>query len=203
MKKRSILTIILILILIPVVYFTTTTIMNNMEQENFYNTIKNVSNIENKSDKIMAEYIQNNSNDVDVALSMYNESFLRIDEELTQLKDLNQSLHNDTLKEYVNIEITRLEDEEKHWKIQHQGREGIKNYNSGKISASKFIPKNKELLNEANKTGTIVNNDKEKAEEFLDQHPDIKHKFEKLQIDEDFMIVENSEIDKKIRDSKK
>ncbi|PAV06739.1 hypothetical protein [Methanosphaera cuniculi] len=60
-KKFKILIIILILILIPVIYFTATTLSNQMEQNNFYETIKNVSNAENNSDKGAAEFIQNNS----------------------------------------------------------------------------------------------------------------------------------------------
>ena len=73
-KKFKILIIILILILIPVVYFTATTISNQMEQDNFYETIKNVSNNENNSDRTIAEYIQNNSNNYTFLMHDYNQT---------------------------------------------------------------------------------------------------------------------------------
>ena len=202
-KKFKILIIILILILIPVVYFTATTVSNQMEQDNFYETIKNVSNAENKSDKLIAEYIQNNSNNYTFSMDNYNQTIKTMDDSINTLKDLNKSLHNETLKEYVNLEITRIEDEKTQWKIIPEEIEVLENYYHGKSSFSESYQKIKELNDEINKTGTIVVHDKEKAEEFLEDHPDIKTRFEKLGIDEDFRIVENAEVDKKIAKSKK
>lgn len=132
-KKFKILIIILILILIPVVYFTATTVSNQMEQDNFYETIKNVSNAENKSDKLIAEYIQNNSNNYTFLMDNYNQTIKTMDDSINTLKDLNKSLHNETLKEYVNLEITRIEDEKTQWKIIPEEIEVLENYYHGKI----------------------------------------------------------------------
>ena len=126
-----------------------------------------------------------------------------MDDSIDTLKDLNKSLHNETLKEYVNLEITRMEDEKIHWKTMYEKVEVLENYYHGKSSYSESYQKIKELNDETNKTGTIVDHDKEKAEEFLEDHPDIKTRFEKLGIDEDFMIFESAEIDYKIGKSKR
>ena len=126
-----------------------------------------------------------------------------MDDSIDTLKDLNKSLHNETLKEYVNLEITRMEDEKIHWKTMYEKVEVLENYYHGKSSYSESYQKIKELNNETDKTETIVVHDKEKAEEFLEDHPDIKNRFEKLGIDEDFMIFEEAEIDEKIAKSKR
>ena len=132
-----------------------------------------------------------------------NQSIKTMNNSINTLKDLNKSLHNETSKEYVNLEITRMEDEKTHWKTLYKEYEVLENYYHGKAPYSESYQKIKELNDEVNKTGTIVDHDKEKAEEFLEDHPDIKNRFEKLGIDEDFMIFESAEIDHKIGDSKK
>lgn len=174
-----------------------------MEQDNFYETIKNVSNAENNSDKNGAEFIQNNSNNYTFLMHDYNQTIKTMNDSVDTLKDLNKSLHNETLKEYVNLEITRMEDEKTHWKASYEEWEVLENYYHGKASYSESYQKVKQLNDEMNKTGTIVDHDKQKAEEFLEDHPDIKDRFEKLGIDEDFMIFETAEVDYKIGNSKK
>ena len=202
-KKFKILIIILILILIPVVYFTATTISNQMEQDNFYETIKNVSNNENKSDRLIAEYIQNNENNHSKHMKLMNDSIVDGNKSLNDLKELNNSLHNETLKEYVEIEISRLENEEKLWKNSYKGDQYAIEYYDGKMSLSEALEISKNNNYEINKSYILVSNDKEKAEEFLEKHPDIKNRFEELGIDEDFMIFEEAEIDNKIAKSKR
>lgn len=202
-KNTKILLILIIIILIPIVYFTATTMLNQMEQDRFYETIKNVSNAENNSDKGLAEFIQNNSNNYTFLMHNYNQTIKTMNDSIDTLKDLNKSLHNETLKEYVNLEITRMEDEKTHWKTMYEECEVLKNYYHGKAPYSESYQKVKQLNVEINKTGTIVDHDKEKAEEFLEDHPDIKNRFEKLGIDEDFMIFESADIDYKIGNSKK
>ncbi|WP_304124522.1 hypothetical protein [Methanosphaera cuniculi] len=184
-KNTKILLILIIIILIPIVYFTATTMSNQMEQDNFYETIKNVSNNENNSDKSISQLIQTNNNNDNDTINVYTKTSKTLNESIKTLTDLEESLHNETLKEYVNLEITRMEDEEKYWEayIEYiQTRSNTK---------------------EVNDKGIIITHSKQNAADFLNKHPDIKTRFEKMGIDEDFMIVENAEVDKKIGNSKK
>lgn len=169
-----------------------------MEQDNFYNTIKEVSNNENKTDKVGSEYIQNNSQNYTMGMIIYNDTVKSVKKEISDLKELNKSLYNETLKEYVEIEISRLENEQEHWEKMYQKYDAIQKYYKGQVTLSEV----KQLNDETNKTGTLVNGDKERAEEFLQDHQDIKEHFKKIGIDEDFMICENSELDYKIAEKK-
>ena len=184
-KNNKILLILIIIILIPVVYFTATTISNQMEQDNFYETIKNVSNNENNSDKLISQLIQTNNNNDNDTINVYTKTSKTLNESIKTLTDLEESLHNETLKEYVNLEITRMEVEEKYWE------------------ACIECIQTKSNTKELNDKGIIINHSKENVADFLNKHPDIKNRFEKLGIDEDFRIVESAEVDKKIANSKK
>lgn len=205
MKKRSILTIILVLILIPVVYFTTTTIMNNMEQENFYNTIKEVSDAENKTDIVIAEVIQNNTptDNLTFYLKYYESNTRTLNESIRKLKDLNKSIHNETLKEYLDIEITRMQDEVESNGYMFSATNKTIEVLEGNIPVLSSYNEIMSNYNKSNETNIQIDRDKQKAEDFLNKHPDIKHKFEELKIDEDFMILEYAEADKKIASNKK
>lgn len=204
-KKFKILIIILILILIPVVYFTATTMSNQMEQDRFYETIKNVSNNENKSDIVSSEYQKNGSYtlseimDNDFALKVTESNSRTLNESIVKLKDLNKSLQNETLKEYVELEIQRMEDEVESDNYYYSGSSDTFKALKGEISVHSVYDKVMSDYNKSKEYGNKVDTDKQKVQDFLEKHPDIKNKFEELKIDEDFMILEHGEINKEQR----
>ncbi|WP_304124523.1 hypothetical protein [Methanosphaera cuniculi] len=185
-KKFKILIIILILILIPVVYFTATTISNQMEQDNFYNTIKEVSDNENKSDIVSSEYQKNSSYtlseimDNNFALKVTESNSRTLNESIAKLKDLNKSLQNETLKEYVELEIQRMEDEVESDNYYYSGASDTFKALKGEISVHSVYDKVMSDYNKSKEYGNKVDTDKQKVQDFLEKHPDIKNKFEEL-----------------------
>lgn len=191
MKKNiKILAILLVIIIIPVAYYGITTAMNNMEQENFYNTIKNVSDNENITDGPISETIMDKNLNITKAIDAEVGNSKTLNSSIATLKELNESLRNDTLKEYVNIEIRRMQEEVKVADKVIKYAYELRDYNNGKISSSEMLSYYNQYEKDIAKLGTRVDDAKTDAMEFLTAHPDMKEKFDELGIDEDFMILE-------------
>ncbi|MCI5867290.1 MAG: hypothetical protein SOZ23_02715 [Methanosphaera sp.] len=189
-QKYKILIIVLIVILIPAGFYGLMTLMNNMEQENFYNTIKNVSDNENITDGPISETIMDKNLNITKAIDAEVGNSKTLNSSIATLKELNESLRNDTLKEYVNIEIRRMQEEVKVADKVIKYAYELRDYNNGKISSSEMLSYYNQYEKDIAKLGTRVDDAKTDAMEFLTAHPDMKEKFDELGIDEDFMILE-------------
>lgn len=189
-QKYKILIIVLIVILIPAGFYGLMTLMNNMEQENFYNTIKNVSDNENITDGPISETIMDKNLNITKAIDAEVGNSKTLNSSIATLKELNESLRNDTLKEYVNIEIRRMQEEVKVADKVIKYAYELRDYNNGKISSSEMLSHYNQYEKDIAKLGTRVDDAKTDAMEFLTAHPDMKEKFDELGIDEDFMILE-------------
>ncbi|MCI5867289.1 MAG: hypothetical protein SOZ23_02710 [Methanosphaera sp.] len=191
MKKNiKILAILLVIIIIPVAYYGITTAMNNMEQENFYNTIKNVSDNENITDKPISQYIEDDKLNTTRLIELEVENSKTLNTSIATLKELNKSLRNETLKEYVNIEIIRMENEVESSDALIKFAQKARDYYDGKLGANEMLSYLDNHKKQTDKIDTRVDDAKTDAMEFLTAHPDIKEKFDELKIDEDFMILE-------------
>ena len=187
-KKIFILLILFLIILIPIVYF------GFLEESIFYNTIKEVSDIENKSDA-----------ESDVLRSQYNPSLSDIkedtlrsidvtSEEILMLQDLKSKVFSEPYVEFIDIQINRLNSENRSYTTMVEISNIYQQYRDGKMGNSQALSliedKNSEISTYSNKTSEY----KVEADSFLSVHTDMKKKFNELGIDEDFLFAQIEEV---------
>ena len=187
-KKIFILLILFLIILIPIVYF------GFLEESIFYNTIKEVSDIENKSDA-----------ESDVLRSQYNPSLSDIkedtlrsidvtSEEILMLQDLKSKVFSEPYVEFIDIQINRLNSENRTYTAMVESSNVYQQYRDGEMGNSQAVSliedKNSEIDLYSNKTSEY----KVDADSFLSVHMDMKEKFDELGIDEDFLFNQIEEV---------
>lgn len=187
-KNTKILTAIIAIIIIILSYQTITAYQNQQEQDNFYNTIQNTSQIENQSDTKVDTY----RNQSTITTSQLNEiTALTINtttQEIDMLEELYNNTNNETLKNYTQIEIDRLTAEKHTYEFMQRNSIEYDQYKNGQIGSSKALSEIKENNKQISTYANMTDKKKIEAEEFLNHHQDIKQKFNQLNIDEDFMI---------------
>lgn len=183
-KRLKILAIVIIaLVAICAAYFA----VNYFEQENFYNSIKNVSDLENASD-YDGEIIRNKTAPTnDEIMEDTRKSINTTSKEILMLEDLKKTLINDTLKEYVDIEINRLTCENRSYSSFLKLSGYYDEYKNGGIGYSQMLG----YIDDNRDESDIYNNKTEEykveSDLFLQSHSDMKERFDSLGIDEDFM----------------
>lgn len=192
-QNYKILIVILLIILIPTLYYTITTTLNHMEEESFYNTIKNVSDLENVTDKPISEIINVGKKNLTEILQAEEANSRTLNQSIDTLQELNKSIRNETMKEYINLEVKRMQDEVLYTNKMIDFYGGSQKYKSGEISYTDMISKQREFISISDEYANRVDDDKHVVEDFLRDHPDMKTRFEELNIDEDFMICERGD----------
>lgn len=192
MEKRNKLLIIvlLIIILIPVAYFGTTT----LEKHIFYNSIKEISDIENQSDA-SGDNIRNNRNPSnedykDFCINAINTT----SKEIEMLQELKGKVFSGTYKEFIDIQINRLNSENRTYTLMLNNSNIYQEYKDGTIGDSRALSliedNNIAIESYANTTGKF----KVEADSFLSVHTDMKDKFNEMGIDEDFLYDQIEEV---------
>ena len=101
-KNKIILLILLLIIIVPIVYF------GFLEESIFYNTIKEVSDIENKSDAVN-DVLRNQTNpSVEDYVDYQIESVNTTSNEILMLQGLKSIVFSEPYVEYIDIQINRL-----------------------------------------------------------------------------------------------
>lgn len=190
MKNKYVIIIVLCLIIIPLSYFGITGYLSDRESQTFYDSIKNISDMENQSDIKYHEYTKQNTHSNDEIIKTHNDAINNLSNEVLLLQELKQKLTNETYKEYVDLQINRLDCECKYDSLIIEGIKIDDQYKNGEISLSKrnqlINTKESELSSYGNKTTEY----KIESDTFLSRHTDIKNKFNQLNIDEDFLIAQ-------------
>ena len=192
-KKKIIITILIILFAIALVYFSME-YMHELEQQTFYDTIKNVSDLENKTD-IESDKInkQTSASTSDVKKKDI-DSINTTSQEILILQDLKNKVSNESYKEYIDIQLDRLNSENRTYTIMLENTEVYEQYQSGHMTNSRALS----LINDKNdEMDTYIDKVKEakvQSDTFLNKHTDMKDKFNQIGIDEDFLFNQIEEV---------
>ena len=196
MEKRNklIIMVLLIIIIAPLAYIGISGYLHDLEVQTFYNGIKNISDIENKSDA-NGDIIRNQTAPSNKDIKEYTlESINTTSEEVLMLQDLKSKLSNESYIEFIDIQINRLNSENRTYTTMLEGSDIYEQYQNGQIGASRTLSliedKNKEISDYSNKTSEY----KLEADSFLSVHTDMKDKFNELGIDEDFLYDQIEEV---------
>lgn len=190
-KKFKIISIIIVILLLIIGVYAFITYKNEMDNYEFKEVIKNASDIENITDKHYAEVYSGRSISIDEYLIFTKSDSDNISQEMDILREFKNKTSNQTQKEYLEIQINRLEKE----KLIHDKEVDIgnqyKRYIDGEITASKYMELSK--IKEEETTNISVERSKIKDESiiYIDNHPDLKVVLENLDVDEDFYLNEN------------
>lgn len=189
-KKNKILIILLLIVSVIAVVLAA----HYIEEQIFYDTIKQVSDLENKSD------IENNKLNSQTSISNKeaNESTLKsintTSEEILMLQDLKTKVFNKSYLEYIDIEINRLTCENKTYSTFIDDSNIYEQYKNGEIESSRALSLINDHNEEANTYTDKVKEYKVESDAFLSRHTDMKEKFNQLGIDEDFMSNQIEEV---------
>lgn len=186
----KILLIAVILIVCIGAYFLITDYNNKQEIELFYDNIKNISDIENKSDIEYKKYLDLDTKTNDQLINNHTAVMKTIDTETSMLNDLKDKLTNETLKEYVDIQINRLNTEKRYDELLIEDAKSANKYINGEITLSERLDKMNSAKSELSSYGNKTTEYKMDADSFLSLHKEIKEKFDELGIDEDFLYAQ-------------
>ena len=187
-KNKIILLILLLIIIVPIVYF------GFLEESIFYNTIKEVSDIENKSDAVN-DVLRNQTNpSVEDYVDYQSESVNTTSNEILMLQGLKSIVFSEPYVEYIDIQINRLNCENRTYSAMLENGNIYEQYKNGQMGYSRalsLIEDNNQVISSyANKTSEY----KVEADSFLSVHTDMKEKFNELGIDEDFLFDQIEEV---------
>lgn len=196
MKRRNklIIPLLLIILIIPIGYFGISGYLHDLEEQTFYDGIKNISDIENKTDA-KGDVLRNQTTPSHKDIKEYDiESINVTSTEILMLQDLKNKVSNKSYIEFIDIQINRLNSENRTYTTGIASADIYDQYLNGQIGASKALSlikdKNKEIDSYTNKTREY----KIDADSFLSVHTDMKSKFNEMGIDEDFLYNQVEEV---------
>jgi len=189
-RKKLIILVLLMVFLAPIIYFG----ISIIEEQTFYNGIKEISDIENKSDAA-GDVIRNQTTPSNKDFKQFvTDSINTTSTELLMLQDLKSKVFKNEYKEFIDIQINRLTCENRTYSIMLDQSNLYEQYQNGKMSYSRALSliedKNEEISTYANKTSSY----KADADTFLSVHKDMKQRFNELGIDEDFLYDQIEEV---------
>ena len=189
-RKKLIFLVLLMVFLAPIIYFG----ISILEEQTFYNGIKEISDIENKSDAA-GDVIRNQTTPSNKDIKQYElDSINTTSTEILMLQDLKSKVFKKEYKEFIDIQINRLTCENRTYTIMVDQSNIYEQYQNGEIGASRALSliedKNEEISTYANKTSSY----KADADTFLSVHKDMKQRFNELGIDEDFLYDQIEEV---------
>ena len=189
-RKKLIIIVLLMVFLAPIIYFG----ISIIEEQTFYNGIKEISDIENKSDAA-GDVIRNQTTPSNKDIKQYElDSINTTSTEILMLQDLKSKVFKNEYKEFIDIQINRLTCENRTYTIMVDQSNIYEQYQNGEIGASRVLSliedKNEEISTYANKTSSY----KADADTFLSVHKDMKQRFNELGIDEDFLYDQIEEV---------
>ncbi len=196
MEKRNklILIILLIVILVPIAYFGISVYLHDLEEKTFYEGIKNISDIENRSDIEDAKLNNHTSLLIKDVKNKNIKSINVTSTEIEILNDLKSKVSNKSYIEYIDIQINRLNCENRTYTISLESDEAYEKFQKGQIGVYEGLAIVEDNKKESNAYVNKVKEYKVSADSFLSVHTDMKERFNKLGIDEDFLYNQIEEV---------
>nr|WP_323737558.1 hypothetical protein [Methanosphaera sp. ISO3-F5]WQH65394.1 hypothetical protein PXD04_11650 [Methanosphaera sp. ISO3-F5] len=192
MEKRNklIIIVLLIIFIVPVAYFG----FSYYEEQTFYNGIKEISDIENKSDAA-GDVVRNMTSPSTGDVKQFEiDAINTTSTEILMLQDLKSKVFKEEFVDFIDIQINRLNSENRTYTAMLEQANVYEQYKNGQLGASRALSliedKNDEIGSYANRTGSY----KVDADSFLSVHTDMKKRFSELGIDEDFLYDQIEEV---------
>jgi len=192
-KKKIIITILIIIFAIALIYFGME-YMHELEQQTFYDTIKNVSDLENKTDIENDKIHKQTSASTEDVKKKEIESINTTSQEILILQDLKNKVSNESYKEYIDIQLDRLNSKNRTYTIMLENTEVYEEYQSGQMTNSRALSLIKDKNDEMDTYIDKVKEAKVQSDTFLSKHTDMKDKFNQMSIDEDFLLNQIEEV---------
>ena len=189
-KKYKIISIIILILLLGIMIFAGINYKNNLENKEFKEILKNASNIENITDKNYKELYNDtilNLTEFKLVTQSILDNGSKETDILTKFKDKTS---NETQKEYLEIEIKRLQTEQRaHEKLVENGKE-YERYLNGEITASRYLERSNTLNNDSERADNELGMIKDEAITYIQNHQDLNNTITELNLDEDFYLYE-------------
>lgn len=186
MKKISIIIIVALFLVVSLIFA-----FGYFEEQNFYNSIKKISDLENSSDAEMDVIRQKTYPSNDDVREFSIKSINTTSEEILMLQDLKKQVFKQEYVEYIDIQLNRLNSENRTYTSLLDTCDVYDKYKNGEMGYSEALS----LINQNKDNGytEMVGEYKVESDIFLSSHSDMKDKFNELGIDEDFMFNQTEE----------
>ena len=192
-NKKIIISVLIIIFAIALVYFGMG-YMQKLEQQTFYDTIKNVSDLENETDIENDKIHKQTSASTEDVKKKEIDSINTTSEEIMILQDLKNKVSNESYLEYIDIQLDRLNSENQTYRIMLESTEVYEQYQSGKMTNSQALSLIHDKTDEMDTYIDKVKEAKVQSDTFLNKHTDMKDKFNQIGIDEDFLFNQIEEV---------
>ncbi len=161
-------------------------ISSNNSQSEFNRTVSQASSIENISDMEFAKYYNKSITTSDESISVFKNKTKYIDEEILILQSFDDKSGNDTLKDYVNLEIKRLTSEKEAFDYLIRDMENYNRYKNKSITEEHALGVSNQNTMELERISNNTFSIKNECEYYLNTHPDIREVLINLNVDDDF-----------------
>lgn len=188
MKKISIIVIVALLLVVSLIFA-----FGYFEEQNFYNGIKKISDLENSTDVELDVIRQKAYPSNDEMREFSTKSINTTSEEILMLQDLKNQVFKKEYAEYIDIQLNRLNSENRTYTVMLNISDVYAKYKNGEMGYSEALSlinqKTKDMAGHSERVGEY----KAESDTFLSSHSDMKDKFNELGIDEDFMFNQTEE----------
>lgn len=164
-----------------------------LEEQTFYDSIKEISDIENETDYLEEELIAGDNNSPDEIKDFCKDKIDVISTEIYLLENLKEELTDEDYMEYVDIEINRLDNENKSYTAILEYADIYELYLDGQIDTTTAYSLLEDKAWDVNYYSEKSNDYRYEAETFLNGYTYMKVKFNELGIDNDFIYAQNYE----------
>lgn len=187
-KTKIIILLVLFALVIILGYVNIGLISNNNGQSEFNKTVKEASIIENISDIEYQKYYNSSITSSDDSIKAFKNKSKYIDDEIRVLQSFNDKSDNDTLDDYVNLEIKRLTSEKEAFDYLIKDMENYNQYKNNTITKEHALSVSNQNTRELEKINDNTFNIKSECEYYVNMHPDIKETLIELNVDDDFYM---------------
>lgn len=184
--KYKIISIILVIILLSLGVIIGINYKNEIDNNEFKEILTNASDIENITDKHYTEMFSGRSVSINEFKTFAQSNVENTSNEISILREFRDKTSNQTQKEYLDIEINRLEQELRAYEKDIDSANQYERYLNGEITASKYTDLATQINDDVDRIDDETSIIKDDAITYLDNHPDLKQTINELNIDEDF-----------------
>ena len=185
-KTKIILLLIIFLMIIVLGFINIGLISSNNSQSEFNRTVSQASSIENISDMEFAKYYNKSITTSDESIVVFKNKTNYINEEIIILQSFDDKSDNDTLKDYINLEIKRLTSEKEAFDYLVRDMENYNRYKNKSITKDYALGVSNQNTMELERISNNTFGIKSECEYYLNTHPDIKEVLVNLNVDDDF-----------------
>ena len=189
-KKYKIISIISIIVIICLGVFIGINYKNEIENNEFKQVLKNASDLENVTDEHYYEMFSGRTVSIKEFKEFAQSNVENTSDEINILKEFRDKTSNQTQKEYLNLEIDRLEQELLAYDKDIDSVNQYQRYLDGEITANKYRELGTKINDENQRIEKEIGIIKDNVIIYIDNHNELKQVIKELNLDEDFYTNE-------------